>query len=424
MEKIFVSIASYRDPQTGPTIEDLLLKAKDKDRITIGLCLQEEKNETQIPESKNIRILQYNWRESQGTCWARHSIQKFLYDREDYYLQLDSHHRFCHHWDVKLIETIKYLKEKHEKPIIGGYCPVYEPKKDKELEYKAMQINCFPDFSSTGDLMFVPRQIKNFANLMEAGQQAIPARFLSGHFIFAESRFCDDCVYDPNLYFRGEELSLSARAYTHGYDMFHPTEPIVWHEYTRRRQIKHWDDHTSKNGFIVDWSTRSERAKERVRILLGMQKDTKIKFGKYGLGNKRTIHEYELYSGLSFLTRQVHKHAYDVNNVYPFPTILSEEDWENGLMKKYKVEFDISKTFLNIMQSRIDTDYIMVSLNNSNNILCYRQKINKANLISLQEKYYFESSMESQPTTGSLVAYNESGSLIQQYRIPKIKVKS
>ena len=39
--------------------------------------------------------------------------------------------------------------------------------------------------------------------------------------------------YDPTLYFLGEEITLAVRAYTHGYDLFHPSETIVWHEYTR-----------------------------------------------------------------------------------------------------------------------------------------------------------------------------------------------
>jgi hypothetical protein len=150
MSTIFVSIASYRDPQTDPTIIDLFNKAKNPDSIFIGLCLQHDNNEIFISPNPNIKILEYNWRESQGTCWARHNIQKLLHNNETYYLQLDSHHRFVKNWDTLLIDTIKELKEKYPKPIIGGYCPGYQPENDKSLEDKPMRINCFSDFSDLG----------------------------------------------------------------------------------------------------------------------------------------------------------------------------------------------------------------------------------------------------------------------------------
>lgn len=421
MEKIFVSIASYRDPQTAYTIKDLIAKAKNKKSIIIGVCLQHEKNEIILPKYDNLKILEYNWRESQGTCWARHNIQKFLYEDENYYFQLDSHHRFCENWDSILIDTTKKLKEKYDKPIIGGYCPAYKPDKDSDLENRPMKISCFPDFSTSGDLMFVPRVINNHESINNK-ESVIPARFLSGHFIFAENSFCYDCLYDPNLYFRGEELTLSARAYTHGYDMFHPTQSIVWHEYIRKKQIKHWDDHTRKNGFVTDSNKRADLAKERARYLLGIEKNNKIKFGRYGLGNKRQLHEYELYCGLSFSTKQVHNHAYDVNNIYPPPRILSEEEWESGLMRKYKVSCNIDKKFVLLLNERLDIDYVTVSFRDINNTLCYNQKIKRPNLASIQEKYYLESSMENTPIAGIFSAYNESNSLIQQSKMTAVKL--
>jgi hypothetical protein len=43
-------------------------------------------------------IIDIPHQESKGACWARHQIQQ-RYHGEDYYLQLDSHHRFSRHWD-------------------------------------------------------------------------------------------------------------------------------------------------------------------------------------------------------------------------------------------------------------------------------------------------------------------------------------
>ena len=44
MDKIFVQIASYRDPQLVPTIEDMLAKASHPENLTFGLCWQYDEN--------------------------------------------------------------------------------------------------------------------------------------------------------------------------------------------------------------------------------------------------------------------------------------------------------------------------------------------------------------------------------------------
>ena len=422
MDTIFVSIASYRDAETGPTIKDMLEKAEHRDRITVGLCLQQETNETSLSKSNNLKILEYNWRESQGTCWARHNIQKLLYDGEDYYLQLDSHHRFCEAWDTSLIDIMKELKKSYEKPIVGGYCPGYAPAKDKNLEQKPMRINSVSDFTDLGDLMFMPKTIRNFEDLQLKNESTIPARFLSGHFIFSESLFCEECVYDPNMYFRGEELSLSARAYTHGYDMFHPTKPIVWHEYIREGKTKHWDDHTTKNGFLLNWQARSDKGKERARVLLGIEKNSQLKFGKYGLGKKRSLHEYELYSGLKFATKQIHRHTYDINNVYPHAHVLEEKEWESGLMNKYKLSLNIPSEYITEIHQNKNLKHVSVICNTKKKISCYRQDIKKHNLHSIKTKFYIEASMEAEPYSVYLMPYEYDKGFLKKYEINNFRL--
>ena len=425
MDKIFVSIASYRDPQTGPTIKDLFEKASFPQNIVVGLCLQHENNETIIDSkySNNIRLLEYNWRESQGTCWARHNIQKLLYNKEKYYFQLDSHHRFCVGWDEKLINIIESLKAMSAKPVIGGYCTGYKPEKDSDLEQKPMQINAFPDFTDLGDLMFMPKGIKNFTELQKNNQTTIPARFLSGHFIFSEGTFCDECPYDPNIYFRGEELSLSARAYTSGYDLYHPTTPIVWHEYLREDQKKHWNDHTQSNGFVTTWTARSNKGKERVRYLLGME-NKKINFGKYGLGQTRPLHDYELYAGLKFSSKQVHKYAYDVNNIYPYAKVLTEEEWQDGLMPKYKIKLDIPLKYFDEIKKMNNLKHVSLVCDNNKGKCCYRKDIKNQDLQLLTNKYYIEASMESYPKSISLIPYSKTSGFLNKYHINNFSILS
>ena len=97
--KIFVQIASYRDPQLVPTIQDMLKKAKYPNNLIFGICWQYDESEPvdMFDDNPNFRVAKYHYSESQGLGWARH-ITNTLYSGETYTLQIDSHHRFVQDW--------------------------------------------------------------------------------------------------------------------------------------------------------------------------------------------------------------------------------------------------------------------------------------------------------------------------------------
>ena len=76
----------------------------------------------------------------------------------------------------------------------------------------------FDRFTPEGIIFFLPATIPNHKNLSEP----VPARFYSGHFTFADGIFSVEVQHDPTFYFHGEEITLAVRAFTHGYDLFHP----------------------------------------------------------------------------------------------------------------------------------------------------------------------------------------------------------
>ena len=83
---IFIQIASYRDPQLLPTLKDMLDKAKYPENLRVGICWQHCDEDTwdsldEYKENKNFRILNIDYKKSQGVCWARNSVQQ-LYDGE------------------------------------------------------------------------------------------------------------------------------------------------------------------------------------------------------------------------------------------------------------------------------------------------------------------------------------------------------
>lgn len=418
---IFISIASYRDPEVVPTILDAIDKAKYKDNLHFGVLLQDDdtRDLSLIENKDNIKIIQYDWRESQGACWARSEIQESLFDNERYYFQLDSHHRFCPNWDELLIDLLEKLRKDFPKPILGGYCPSYNPKQ-QGLSGLPCKMNAYPDFTSQGDLFFSPKIIKGLNKLLKNNIEYIPARFLSGHFIFSDGVFCKECPYDPNLYFRGEELSLSARAYTSGYDLFHPTQCIVWHEYIRAEQEKHWNNHIKENGFLITGNQRSDNAKARVRALLNMEM-TNTKFNKYGLGSKRSLHEYELYAGLDFKSRRVHKYAYDIKDIYKYPFVMSQLEWENGLMDRYKISFELDSTVLKEIKSP-DSKVICIIPENKANLPVYRKDLKEDQIFTLSNKVYIDASMDEIPTHIQLVKHSSKSIPISKFKITDFKL--
>jgi hypothetical protein len=339
-KSIFISVAAYRDKQLVPTIIDCINKCKNPQNIFFGIHWQHDNNEDirEIASLPNVRIEECDWRESKGACWARHSIQKHLYNNESYYLQLDSHHRFIENWDDHLFNLYNEASEKSQKPLIGTYGTTFWPNNTNDvLKNEPYRINTFESFGSDGDVISRPIFIKNHVEIHEKSK-LIKARLLSGHFIFSNAEFIHECMYDPNFYFRGEELSLSARAYTHGYDFYHPTYTIVWHEYLREQSPKHWLDHVKKNGFVEEGEHRNILSKKRQRKLFNIDQ-CDIDFKQYGLGNKRSLHDYELYVGLDFKNQKVHKTAYDPREEFLEPYVMTEAEWSSGMLEKY--EFDI-----------------------------------------------------------------------------------
>lgn len=353
-DSIFISIASYRDAELIPSILDCVTKAKNKYRLYFGICLQDIKKRYYLlkhirkKHKLNMHIIFMDWRDSKGVCWARYLIQKKLYSKELYYLQIDSHSRFTEEWDELLIHWFnKKCQSGVDKPILTAYCPQFNSKTNLCKENVA-QICTFDKFEQDGDLIFKPL-ILDRSRICTTD---IPARFLSGHFLFTHGLFSQECLYDPNLYFRGEEITLSARAYTHGYQFFHPTFPIVWHSYTRLSDERHWDHHTASNGFIMDHKTRDRSSKERMRKLLGIENND-INFGIYGLGSKKTLHEYELMCGLDFKNTKIHQYCFNIDNKSPLPFIMSDLEWSKKMLLKKNITVIFPQEIINYFNHNI-----------------------------------------------------------------------
>lgn len=337
--KIFIQIASYRDPQLIPTLNDCIAKAKYPENLVFSISWQhsnedEWDNLDVYKNDSRFKIIDIDYKESKGACWARNQLQQ-NYTDEEYTFQLDSHHRFIENWDEELINMFEGLKAKgHEKPLLTSYISSFDPDNDPDGRINVPWKMNFDRFIPEGAIFFLPASIDNHKELTEP----IPARFYSAHFAFTCGQFVKEVPHDPEYYFHGEEISIAVRAFTWGYDLFHPHKIIAWHEYTRKGRTKQWDDDST-------WGTKNTNSHLRNRKLFEMDDLVKdIDFGIYDFGKVRSLDDYERYAGISFKKRAVQKFTLD-NNIAPNPPLFGDE-FDKSFLTIFKHCIDLYKETL------------------------------------------------------------------------------
>lgn len=361
--KIFIQVASYRDPQLIPTINSALENSSNPDNLVFGIARQfsEDDGFDNLDEFRNddrFRILDIPYTESKGACWARNQIQQ-LYKDEEFTLQIDSHMRFEKNWDKEFIQMINDLQNKsYKKPLLTGYVSSFDPENDPQGRTMEPWRMAFDRFIPEGAVFFLPETIPNWKNLTEP----VTARFYSAHFCFTLGQFAKEVQHDPEFYFHGEEISIAARAYTHGYDLFHPHKILIWHEYTRKGRVKQWDDDR-------DWVNKNNKAHKKNRSLFGMDNEEELDFGQYGFGKERTLRDYEKYSGLLFSKRAVQKYTLDKGyppNPYPYQ---NETEWLNSFTQVFKHCIDVNYSSV----PETDYDFWVVAFHNDKDDTLHRQ---------------------------------------------------
>ena len=372
--KIFVQIAAYRDPQLEPTIKNMLENAKRPKNLRIGICRQYNPDDQfdlleEYRKDKRFRILDVLYSDSKGVCWARNQVQQ-LYESEEYTLQIDSHMRFEKDWDDTLIKMIKQLQKKgFEKPLLTGYVSSFDPDNDPAGRVQEPWRMAFDRFIPEGAVFFLPESIPGWQQMKEP----VTARFYSAHFAFTLGQFSTEVQHDPEFYFHGEEISIAVRAYTHGYDLFHPHKVVIWHEYTRKGRTKQWDDDK-------DWVNKNNLSHQKNRQLFGMDgEEVTMDFSKYGFGTERTLREYEIYSGLLFSKRAVQQYTLD-KNYPPNPYIFETEE---ELMASYASIFKhcIDVGFTQVPEK--DYEFWVVAFHDENDETIFRKDadINEINMM-------------------------------------------
>jgi hypothetical protein len=200
-----------------------------------------------------------------------------------------------------MIQQIKTLGLS-EKPVLSHY-----PKDYSEYEH-----------ANESNQLQVPRMCKSFFNergmlsfmgaeIISTDHKPYNTPYLASGMFFCEGYFLYELPYDPNLpyLFVGEEILHSIRFYTFGWDIFTPTENVVFHEYTRAEKPKIWTD----NPYYSD-EEAFKKVKQYLHLIedsnIGIRDDVKVNMDKYGLGNVRNLQDYFNFAGIDIKNKTVH----------------------------------------------------------------------------------------------------------------------
>ncbi len=312
MPSIFISIAAFCDPYLIHTIQDAMNKAKHPNRLVFAVVDQNPSNRRQalqaLTPKPTLRYVNLHPIESKGVCWAR-SIAFSLYHNESYLLQIDSHMLFDQDWDEALIHQIEALRVRHPKPILTTYPYGFEFEDDKPVvkiavsDKTTLVLRPHPDTplgADTPTLRFRAEHV--FV------REPVMGSHIAGGFMFTLGRFVDEVPYDPHLYFHGEEQNLAVRAYTHGWDIFHPPYIPLYHLYktpNTEHKSHHWHPDWEKERDI-NWVSLKAAADQRLTDLLYKRKH----LGSYGLGTARSLEDFAYFSGIDYPNKRIRSRDY------------------------------------------------------------------------------------------------------------------
>jgi hypothetical protein len=122
-------------------------------------------------------------------------------------------------------------------------------------------------------------------------------------------------------------MSITVRAYTHGYTLFHPHIVVAWHEYTRNYRVKHWDDDK-------EWWKKDMHSKMHYFDIFCDLK------GVYGLGTQRTVADYIEFSGIQFLDLPVAE-TNETITIFENEYKEFDDDWRNWIKENIQLKVPI-----------------------------------------------------------------------------------
>ena len=294
--RIFISIASYRDPELQWTIKSAIENANNPDNLYFGIVHQGLDSELfNFDEVKNILVTKMHPKEARGAGYARSKAME-LYSGEEYFLQVDSHTRFTPGWDSIAIDQLSRAKNiSGNNRVLLSYFPApFEPEKNGGMHLVKNNPKIKPYPTRQKVLLNKRKQwtAERFEFENKSKENPELSQTVLGGFIFCDGSIVHEVPYDSEISFFGEEVCFAMRAWTRGWDIYSPSKNIVYHFYSRGGYSKIWKDRNLRG---ISWKELEEISyKKQKRILCGEE------IGIFGAGTVRTLEEYEMFTNTNF----------------------------------------------------------------------------------------------------------------------------
>lgn len=225
LETIFVSVASYRDPECQPTVSDIFERAEHPQRIRVAIIDQRVEGDDTVPPCGKapipcdqdpeqamckyahlIDVFTVDAILSVGPVFARHLANR-MYRGEYYAMQVDSHVRFIEHWDTNLLG--QWESAKNEMAVITTYLSDITNSIDPVTHantHPGRPIMCKTDYEGSGKLKHLRHGQQPEGAPGIHGEPTLHPFWAAG-FSFARGHFVVQVPYDQYepMVFQGEE---------------------------------------------------------------------------------------------------------------------------------------------------------------------------------------------------------------------------
>ena len=333
-ETIFVSVASYRDPECSKTIESIYERATYPERIRDGIVAQVDVEDGDTKCSEPSSGISCDVNSNQTLCHYRNYVDRYemqptisvgpvlarhinhrMYRGEYFVLQIDAHVQFVQNWDIQIIQ--QWYATNNEMAVISTYLtditnsisPItHQSKRQTRNIMCNIQYECTStkvNNNNNNDCFLV---LQSPTTTLSTNKDSSPMLhpFWSAGFSFSRGHFIVQVPYDQYLpmVFHGEESNIALRGFTYGYDYYAPHHSVAFHIYAikdnigRRNRHKYWEHEALYQGAL-------EKSLERLNFIIGStvvdDTDTTtnekmnhvtIENTKYGIGHVRDRSTY------------------------------------------------------------------------------------------------------------------------------------
>jgi [Skp1-protein]-hydroxyproline N-acetylglucosaminyltransferase len=348
-DSIFVSLAAFREHLLAQTLKSAFDQATHPDQLFIGAVVQNcfgkevdgrqcrtglqvvgknAKGKDQVQQfdappdangiqdfcadpkytpycdAGHVRVLYVHDTDALGPATARYYASK-LWGGETYFLQMDSHLEFAPDWDAKYMAEVQAAKN-FPKAVLSAYPPGFQSFGQYKGGSPGSRL-CSCVFSESG----VEDHILRINTGMACkGNEPRPTQiaFIAAGFFFARAEFLVDVPFDPYIpwCFMGEEIALSMRAWTSGWDIYAPRQNLIAHQYRPGRLglPKFWES-VGRDSGRPNLNTRLQtHIIRRIKHMVGYLDDTEAlitaegdqvvltDIQHYSMGTERTREAY------------------------------------------------------------------------------------------------------------------------------------